>query len=86
MKGKCSDYLNVIYTTIQMFGVSAFFFKESSSYFFQQGCIKLIKIYSKDVYNIINTVLFYFIYRILAKDVLVSRKNIKQHNGCQRWQ
>lgn len=44
-------YIHAIYTTVQKFGQVFFFhfFKEMNT-FIQQGCIRLIKIDSKDIY------------------------------------
>ncbi len=48
--GICLAGLALVYTSVQKFEVSKFFFflKEINT-FIQQGCIKLIKNYSKDI-------------------------------------
>ncbi len=55
----CLDENNkYLYTIIQKFVVSKIFFKDINT-FIQQGCIKLIKSDSKDIYNVTKD--FYFL-------------------------
>ncbi len=56
MTEKCTELTGItIYTSIQNFGVSRIFLKA----FIQQGWIKLIKSYIKDIYNVTEDFYFY---------------------------
>ncbi len=52
---------------------------------FQQGCIKLIRPYSKDIYNIYSYFELSIHQRFLKKMYCGFHKNMKLHNCFQHW-